>query len=57
MHVQWIEKVVVLVLYPLYKGKDRGRVSASCFQVSMEMIVMGEYVHGEGRHRKVFIEV
>jgi hypothetical protein len=30
-------------------------VSDSCFQVSMEMIVMGKYVRSEGRYRKAFV--
>jgi hypothetical protein len=32
-------------------------VSGSCFQVSMEMIVMAEYICSEGRNRKAFVEV
>jgi hypothetical protein len=32
-------------------------VSDSFSHISMEMIVMGEDIHGEGRYRKAFIKV
>jgi hypothetical protein len=33
--------VLILVLYPLLKGKPDSVVPGSCSQVSVEMIVMG----------------
>jgi hypothetical protein len=43
-------EVPVLVLYPLLKEIPESVVPGSCSQVSVEMIVMGEYVRFfEGR--------
>jgi hypothetical protein len=37
---------------PCLKERTEVVVSDSCFQVSMEMIVIGKYVRSEGRYRK-----
>jgi hypothetical protein len=54
---RWWLEVVVLILYPCVKERTEAVVSASCSQVLMEMIVMGEDICSEGRYRKPFAKV
>jgi hypothetical protein len=46
-----------LILYSLLKEIPEPVVPDSCSQVSVEMIVVGEYVQVEGSYGKAFVKV
>jgi hypothetical protein len=50
-------EVAVLNQYPCLKERMEVVFSDSCAKVSMEMIVVGEDVRGEGRYGKAFVKV